>query len=103
MTRGTFIFIAVLVLVIIAQTAVIIFRKDIFVDTNDREEVLRDSIKVLQTRFDESLVRESKLESIIDSLNSLDAEVIIRNRDKIKFIYSTATPKQLDSIIRSNW
>lgn len=100
MSKSIFIF---LILIILILSAVLIFRTHKLTEQDSHEKALRDSISMLSAQIDSSHVRQAKLQAKIDSLSSLETTVITRTHDKIKFIYSTATPDELDSIIRSTW
>jgi len=89
--------------IIIILLAIIFFRKPQVIEVIGKEQVLRDSLILLQRNIDSSHVRQEKLQKSFDSLLAIDPIVISKTRDKIKFIYSTATPDELDSIIRTNW
>ena len=89
--------------IIIILLAIIFFRKPQVIEVIGKEQVLRDSISLLQRNLDSSHVRQDKLQKSFDSLLAIDPIIISKTRDKIKFIYSTATPDELDSIIRTNW
>ena len=102
MSKSTSIIICLL-FVICALLAVIIFRKPQVTDYNEQEKILKDSLVVLQNQINSSHVRQNKLEKAYDSLSSLEPTIIYKTRDKIKFIYSDATPNELDSIIRASW
>lgn len=71
--------------------------------TSGYETILQDSIKSLNKQIELSNIVQIKLESEIDSLSHLDPQIIYRTKEKYKFIFSEATPNQLDSIIRSTW
>ena len=100
MSKGVFIF---LILIILILSGVIIFREKQPVIDVDHEKALRDSISMLSAQIDSSHVKQARLKAQIDSLSSLETTVITKTHEKIKFIYSTATPAALDSIIRSAW
>ena len=100
MSKGVFIF---LILIILILSGVIIFREKQPVIDVDHEKALRDSISMLSAQIDSSHVKQARLKAQIDSLSSLETTVITKTHEKIKFIYSTATPADLDSIIRSAW
>jgi hypothetical protein len=70
------------------------------VDDN-REKTLRDSIAYLQKRIDSSHIRQQELELAYDSVCRLEPQIKYKTREKIKFILTTATPTELDSIIRA--
>lgn len=89
--------------IIIILLAIIFFRKPQVIEVTGKEQVLRDSLILLQRNIDSSHVRQEKLQKSFDSLLAIDPIIISKTRDKIKFIYSTATPDELDSIIRTNW
>ncbi len=71
------------------------------VPDDSKEKALRDSINYLQKRIDSSLVRQEQLELAYDSVCRLEPEIKYKTREKIKFILTTATPSELDSIIRA--
>ena len=71
--------------------------------TSGKEQLLEDSIALLTKTINKSEIHQHILEEQYDSLLNLDPKIIIRTNEKIKFIYSTATPSELDSIIRTNW
>jgi hypothetical protein len=100
MSKGVFIF---LVLIILILSGALLFRDKQLSAALDYEKSLRDSISTLSAEIDSSHVRQAKLQSKIDSLSSVETKVITTTHDKINFIYSTATPSDLDSIIRSAW
>jgi hypothetical protein len=103
MNKANLIAYSSLIGIIIILLAIIYFRKPQVIVESDREKVLEDSIAVLNTRIDSSHVRQAKIQKAYDSLLSIDPIVISKTRDKIKFIYSTNSPDELDSIIRTNW
>lgn len=92
----------VLVLIIITLSIALILRKPDPVTPPD-SKVWTDSILKLKKKIDISHAVQDSLQREYDSLLSLDPQVITRTHDKIKFVYSTATPEQLDSVIRANW
>jgi hypothetical protein len=94
-------FLAIVIILVLA--GVLILREPKQITNNDNEKVLRDSIALMQSQIDSSHVRQIKLQSSYDSLLNIEPEIRYRTNEKIKFIYSTATPSQLDSIIRTNW
>lgn len=89
--------------IIIILLAIIYFRKPQVIVELGPKKVLEDSIAVLNARIDSSHVRQAKIQKAYDSLLSIDPVVISKTRDKIKFIYSTSSPDELDSIIRRTW
>jgi Cdc6-like AAA superfamily ATPase len=94
----------VMTLVIMALLAIIIFRKpDTITIDNGHEKVLQDSLILMKNQVDSSHVRQTRIQNSYDSLLTIDPQVQYRTHEKIKIIYSTATPNQLDSIIRANW
>lgn len=103
MDRNNLIAYSSLIVVIIVLLGVIYFRRPQVIVSSDREQVLKDSIALLQTKIDSSHARQDRIQRAYDSLLSIDPIIISKTRDKIKFIYSTATPDELDSIIRTNW
>lgn len=95
--------ISAMLLIIIGLTVALFYKKpETIVKTND-EQRLRDSIALLQKQIDSSRVRQSRLQISYDSLLTVEPKVIYITREKIKFIFSDATPHQLDSIIRTKW
>lgn len=100
--KGFIIVIGIIALLLIVQQAIIIFRRPV-IDTDTQEKVLKDSIKTLDKYLEMSRARESRIQSQYDSLKSLEPHIITNTRDKVKFVYSTATPDELDSIIRTTW
>lgn len=94
---------AVCIGLILILSAVIIFRKPQVVVSSDKEKVLRDSLQLMQRQIDSSRVHQAKLQSSYDSLLTIDPQIQYRTREKIKFIFNTASPSELDSIIRTNW
>ena len=93
----------ILIIIIICLIAFIIFRKPEVIITSGKEQLLEDSIALLTKTINKSEIHQHILEEQYDSLLNLDPKIIIRTNEKIKFIYSTATPSELDSIIRTNW
>lgn len=93
----------ILIIIIICLIAFIIFRKPEIIITSGKEQLLEDSIALLTKTINKSEIHQHILEEQYDSLLNLDPKIIIRTNEKIKFIYSTATPSELDSIIRTNW
>lgn len=65
------------------------------------EKRLRDSIALLQKDIEASHIRQEKLQHSYDSMLHVEPQIIYQTREKIKFIYSEASPNQLDSIILS--
>ena len=93
----------ILLLIIVVQSAIIIFKKPGYKNTEIKDQYLKDSINVLQSKLNQSIVRESKLVKENDSLESIEQQVIYRTNERTKFIFSTTDPNILDSIIRSGW
>jgi hypothetical protein len=91
------------IIIIIGLLGVIVFREPEMIVKPDNEKVLRDSIALLQTTIDSSRFRQTRIQASYDSLLHLDPQILYRTHEKYKFIYSVATPTQLDSIIRTNW
>lgn len=100
--KGIIIVIAILVVILIIQQAIIVFRKPV-VEVSGQEKILLDSIKTLDKNLEMSRIRERRIQSQYDSLQAIEPHIITNTRDKVKFIYSTATPDELDSIIRTAW
>lgn len=71
------------------------------VSFSSEEKRLRDSIAILQKEIDASHTRQNKLQHGYDSMLNVEPIIIHKTREKIKFIYTEATPSQLDSIIRT--
>jgi len=93
---------SVALVIIMILSGIIIFRKpEIQVAAPD--ESWKDTVANLHKQIELSHIRQAQLQNSYDSLSSLEPRVITRTHDKIKFIYSTATPDDLDSIIRTNW
>lgn len=93
----------VLLTIILALAIYIIVKKPEVVYIFDREKQLMDSLALINSRLDSSQKRVAAIQAQYDSLSNIEQEVIYNTREKIKFIYTTATPSQLDSIIRSAW
>lgn len=89
--------------VILILLAFIIFRKPEIIVTSDKEKVLRDSLTLMQREVDSSHVRQARIQNSYDSLLGIEPEIKYRTNEKIKFIFNTASPTELDSIIRTNW
>lgn len=92
----------VALIIILILSAVIIFRKDV-TPVPPVNDAWKDSVAILHKEIELSHIKQAQLQTAYDSLSSLEPRVITRTHDKIKFIYSTATPDDLDSIIRTNW
>ena len=93
----------VMIGIILILAAIIIFRKPTMTVITGREKQIVDSLALLQSQLDSSEIRVTNLQRGYDSLNSLEPGVIYRTHDKVKFIFSDATPDDLESIIRANW
>lgn len=100
--NATIAFVA-MTLAIIALLAIIIFRQPTVTVVSGKEQIYKDSLALMQKEVDASHIRQAKLQGSYDSLLLIDPQVQYRTHEKIKIIYSTATPNQLDSIIRANW
>jgi len=83
-------------------SGILIFRKP-EIPVTAPDESWKDTVANLHKQIELSHMRQAKLQNSYDSLSNLEPRVITRTHDKIKFIYSTATPDDLDSIIRTNW
>lgn len=96
---------AIILILGLGALAIYNFNKDKVIDNsiNSKEIRLQDSIIRLNREITMSHLKQVLLEKQYDSLLTLDPHVITRTNEKIKFIYSTATPDQLDSIIRTTW
>lgn len=104
MSKNIKIVFVVMIALILILLAIIIFRKpDVITVDNGHEKVLQDSLILMKNQVDSSHVRQTKIQNSYDSLLLIDPQVQYRTHEKIKIIYSTATPNQLDSIIRANW
>lgn len=103
MSKAVFINYGILVTIIIILSSVIVFRNQELETYKKGDKDLRDSISKLSVQIDSSHARQARLEAQIDILNHTEAKVISKTHEKIQFIYSTATPDELDSLIRSNW
>lgn len=103
-SKGLNILIVVLIIIMLIEAALIIFRDRLspYLDTS-LEKQFRDSIAVMEKYRESSILREQSFQRKFDSLSNLETGVIYRRNDKIKFIYTNATPDELDNIIRSNW
>lgn len=73
------------------------------VDEPKDEKRLQDSVNLLLKQLDSSHIRQARLESDYNTLLNRDPQIIYKNHEKTKFIFNTASPDQLDSIIRSVW
>lgn len=100
--KGYLIMFIAMILIIIGLSAVLIFRKPEVVITG-REQILQDSLTLLQQNLDSSHVRQERLQRGYDSLVAIEPKIITKTRDKVQFIFTDATPDDLDSIIRTNW
>lgn len=94
-------FLAIVTILVLA--GILILREPKQVIINDNEKILKDSIVLMQRQIDSSHVYQIKLQSSYDSLLNVEPQIRYKTNEKIKFIYSTASPAQLDSIIRANW
>ncbi len=103
MSRASFVTYCVLVTIILVLSALVVFRNRQVTDYASNEKALKDSISALSVEIDSSHARQERLERQLDGLSTIESQVIIKTHDKINFIYSVATPDELDSIIRSNW
>jgi hypothetical protein len=84
-------------------TIVIMYNKsqEAVVSFSSEEQRLLDSISILQKEIDASHIRQNKLQHGYDSMLNVEPIIINQTREKIKFIYTEATPSELDSIIRT--
>lgn len=73
------------------------------VSSQANDTVLQDSVTLLMKQLDSSHIRQARLESDYNTLLNRDPQILYRNHEKTKFIFNTASPTQLDSIIRSVW
>lgn len=71
------------------------------VSFTSEEKRLRDSISILQKEIEASHIRQDKLQHDYDSMLHVEPQIIYETREKIKFVYTEASPSQLDSIIRT--
>lgn len=100
--KTSLIALSITLVIIIILSGIIIFKKpEILIAAPD--ESWKDTIANLHKEIKISHLRQTQLQNSYDSLSNLEPRVITRTHDKIKFIYSTATPDDLDSIIRTNW
>lgn len=89
-------------LVVLVFTMVYLDKPEqVTVSPSKRELELKDSVRMLQGKIDSSRARQARLEQAYDSLLKVEPTIIYETREKIKFIYTEATPDQLDSIIRT--
>lgn len=81
-----------------------IFRKETIVDfIGDPNKPLYDSINKLHDEIVEVHIQLDNEHKKYDSLLAVDDHIQIKYHDKIKFIYSTASISDLDSIIRAGY
>ncbi len=92
-----------LLLLIFLLLVYIILKNPQLLYISDKEKELRDSIVLLRSNIDSSVVRQAKIQHQYDSLLLIEPGVIYSNHEKTKFIFNTASPTQLDSIIRAAW
>lgn len=92
-----------LLLLIFLLLVYIILKNPQLLYISDKEKELRDSIVLLRSNIDSSVVRQAKIQHQYDSLLLIEPGVIYSNHEKTKFIFNTASPDQLDSTIRSVW
>lgn len=90
-------------IVILSLIVFIVFRPTATVVSSDKEKQLRDSLVLLESNINTSLARQHQLQNQYDSLNAIGPGIIYRNHETTKFIFNTASPTQLDSIIRAAW
>jgi hypothetical protein len=89
--------------IILVLIVFIIFRPAATVISSDKEKQLRDSLVLLESNINTSLARQHQLQNQYDSLSAIGPGIIYRNHETTKFIFNTASPTQLDSIIRAAW
>lgn len=82
---------------------IIIFRKPEQIVVSGQDQILKDSISILQRDIDSSIMRQNKIQKAYDSILNIEPIIINKTHDKVHFIFSNATPDDLDSIIRANW
>jgi len=95
--------IGTLLLLVFLLLLYIIVKNPKLIFIGDKEKELRDSIVLLRSNVDSSVVRQAKIQHQYDSLLLIEPGVIYSNHEKTKFIFNTASPDQLDSIIKSVW
>jgi len=95
--------IGTLLLLVFLLLVYIIVKNPKLIFIGDKEKELRDSIVLLRSNVDSSLVRQIKIQHQYDSLLAIEPGVIYRNHETTKFVFNTASPNQLDSIIRATW
>ena len=91
------------IIIIIVLIAIIVFRKPNVITLENNDKLYKDSIALLQKQI---MTSESKIkvyEIKYDSVCNLEPKIVYRTHEKINFILTTATPDELDSIIRSTW
>jgi hypothetical protein len=103
MSRASFMSYFILVAIILTLSLIVLFRNNQVLDYMKTEKDLKDSISALSVEIDSSHARQARLERQLTGLSTIETQVIIKTHDKINFIYSNATPSELDSIIRSTW
>jgi len=96
------IILALLILVFVLVVTLLIMHRH-KQDLPKDDKVLQDSISLLLKQIDSSHIRQARLESNYNTLLNSDPKIIYSNHEKTKFIFNTASPTQLDSIIRTNW
>lgn len=101
-TKTTYVIGTLLILVFLLGSYIILKNPSVLY-ISDKEKELRDSLVLLQSNLDSSLVRQVKIQHQYDSLQAIEPGIIYRNHETTKFVFNTASPTQLDSIIRAAW
>ncbi len=102
MTKLKYIFITLPWFLLLVLVGFYIFRKDTILDfIGDPNKPLYDSIGKLHEEIVEVHIQLDNEHKKYDSLLAVDDHIEIKYHDKIKFIYSTASISDLDSIIRT--
>lgn len=103
MSKNNIIAYCVFLIIIIILLMIIFLRKPVVVEDDSAEKALRDSITVLHKSIEESHKRQVYLEQQFDSLSAIGPQIIYKTREKIRYIFDTHDPDELDSIIRASW
>ena len=91
------------IIVIIVLIAIIIFKKPDIVTLENNDKLYKDSIALLQKQISNSESKIKVYQTKYDSVCNLEPKIVYRTHEKINFIITTATPDELDSIIRATW
>ena len=103
MSKTVFVNYCILVTIILILSIIMVFKNQAIDAYKHDDKALRDSISAFYIQIDSSHARQARLEAQINSVNNKEIQVISKTHEKIQFIYSSATPDELDSLIRSNW